>query len=163
MSELRLETEAGFEQALGDYLDLCRWRWYHTRRSDRSRKGFGDLVAVRERFVYCELKRSFLEPLSPDQLDWINQVAAVGVETHVLSPEMFDDGRIEQIFGPPRPTPPPRTYLSWVRVRCPRCRAKRMFHALVWGVPETRYNCVACGASIFRVIAGDEHELLRRR
>lgn len=61
------------------------WRHYHTRNSRKSVAGFFDLVLVRERVLWVELK---LEGKSPDaaQLNWIEDVAATGGEVYVWRP-----------------------------------------------------------------------------
>lgn len=58
---------------------------YHTYDSRRSASGFPDLVLVRERVVYIELKS---EPgkLSPAQKQWIGWLLEAGAEVYIARP-----------------------------------------------------------------------------
>jgi hypothetical protein len=69
---------------------LCRWREYHTHDSRRSAPGFPDLVLVRERVVFAELK-SEAGKLTPEQVAWANALAAAGAEVHVWRPRNWDE------------------------------------------------------------------------
>lgn len=72
-------------QAQATILDLAcalGWRHYHTHDSRRSPEGFPDLVLVRERVVFAELKKVGERP-RPEQVDWLNALAAAGGEVYV--------------------------------------------------------------------------------
>jgi hypothetical protein len=49
-------------------------------------KGFPDLVIVRERVIYAELKVGYND-LRPEQTMWLQKLAAAGQETYVWRPE----------------------------------------------------------------------------
>ena len=149
----RTETEASFEATFGEYLDLCGWRWYHTRRSSGSRRGFPDVAAVRERFVMAELKRSHDERPDAEQLAWLNDLARSGVETHVLTPSDWNE--ITVIFGPPRPPVFPSPALRWVVLKCPKCKRKRLFRFYDLGRPKSLYHCNCCMEGVMRDITED--------
>src|SRR5581483_5023024 len=62
-----------------------RWRVYHSYFSDRSEAGFPDLVLVRERVVYAELK-TMNGRLTDRQRDWIAALRDAGAEAYVWRP-----------------------------------------------------------------------------
>jgi len=66
------------------------WRLYHTHDSRRSEAGFPDLVLVRDRIVFAELK-SERGRLTFDQRKWLDALAAAGAETYVWRPTDWDD------------------------------------------------------------------------
>ena len=66
------------------------WRVYHTFDSRRSAEGFPDLVLVRDRVVFAELKREGERP-RPNQTDWLNTLAAAGAETYVWTLADWDE------------------------------------------------------------------------
>lgn len=61
------------------------WRHYHTHDSRKSAKGFPDLVLVRERVLYVELK-SEDGKLRPEQGPWLEALAAAGQEVYIWRP-----------------------------------------------------------------------------
>ena len=74
---------------------LNGWRHYHTRRSDRSVKGFPDLVLIRRKYgdhVYAELKHGKNTP-SKEQKEWLADLAAIGTEVHLWYPRDMADIR----------------------------------------------------------------------
>ena len=71
-------------------LDLTGWQWYHTGDSRKSNAGFPDLVMVRERVVYAELKKQSGK-VSPEQQVWIDALRAAGEEVYVWRPSDWDE------------------------------------------------------------------------
>jgi hypothetical protein len=74
--------EAVFGKALERLFDHFGWQWYHEPDSRRSRRGFPDYVAVREResdkrCIFSELKRQKRAWLKPDQKKWLDSLRAV--------------------------------------------------------------------------------------
>ena len=61
------------------------WRTYHTHDSRRSDPGFPDLVMVRERVVFAELKTA-TGKVSEDQLAWLGKLEAAGAEVYLWRP-----------------------------------------------------------------------------
>lgn len=53
-------------------------------------KGFPDLVLVRDRVIFAELKRDTEKPSSA-QRDWLDALERAGVEVYVWRPADFDD------------------------------------------------------------------------
>lgn len=79
-------TEKQLQQQVIDLARICGWqRRYHTYRSTRSEPGFPDLVLVRERIVFLELKTE-TGKLSPAQRDWLRDLAAADGETYLVRP-----------------------------------------------------------------------------
>ena len=64
------------------------WRYYHTVNAKRSRPGFPDLVLVRERVVFAELKRQDGK-LKPEQEQWLEALRHAGAEVHVWRPSDY--------------------------------------------------------------------------
>ncbi len=71
---------------------LRGWLVYHTHDSRRSAPGFPDLVlslARPPRLIFAELKTDHGR-LTPDQVEWMSRLGAVGVETYLWRPQDFD-------------------------------------------------------------------------
>lgn len=68
-------------------------RAYHTFDSRRSHPGFPDLVLVRERIIYAELKREprVSSPVSDAQKDWLDALSAAGGECYLWRPADLDE------------------------------------------------------------------------
>ena len=77
--------ERHFQQAVMDCARLLGWRVYHTFDSRRSNPGFPDLVLVRDRVVFAELKTERGQ-LSRDQAEWLDALGAAGAEAHLWRP-----------------------------------------------------------------------------
>ena len=100
------ETEDEFASKVEELLDLSGWEWYHTRRSDRSKKGFPDYVCIRNaglrgsgarlsnELLVFELKGNAASgrgTVSEDQKKWLHLFAGVpGVKSGVFWPEDLD-------------------------------------------------------------------------
>lgn len=61
-------------------------RTYHTYDSRRSHSGFPDLVLVRERIMFVELK-SQTGKLGAMQKEWLEALIAAGAEAYVIRPD----------------------------------------------------------------------------
>jgi VRR-NUC domain len=77
-----------------------------TYRADHS-SGFPDLVLVRDRVIFAELKREGGK-LSAAQREWVEALEKAGAETYVWFPSMLD--QVAEILsnrsqGAPRPPP----------------------------------------------------------
>jgi hypothetical protein len=82
-------TERAWQQQVLELATLYRWAWYHTHDSRRSPAGFPDLVLVRERLVFAELKTD-KGRLSTNQLCWQNLLNHAGAEVYVWRPRDLD-------------------------------------------------------------------------
>lgn len=83
-------TEKEWAAQVKQLVDATGWNGaYHTFDSRRSASGFPDLVLVRERVVYLELKRE-AGRLSPAQRQWIGWLIAAGAEVYVARPRDLD-------------------------------------------------------------------------
>jgi hypothetical protein len=69
---------------------------YHTYRSKRSPSGFPDLVCVRERVLFAELK-GVATRVTRDQQRWLDALGAAGAETYLWRPDDWDD--IKAVLG----------------------------------------------------------------
>ena len=88
MAEPLLEKQA--QSAIVDLATLLGWRVYHTFDSRRSQAGFPDLVLVRDRVIYAEIKRAGQKP-RPDQVDWLNALSRAGAEVYVWTWDDYDE------------------------------------------------------------------------
>lgn len=70
---------------------LGGWAYYHTHDSRRSVAGFPDLVLVRvPELVVAELK-TVKGRIRPEQQEWLDGLAACGIETHLWRPGQLDE------------------------------------------------------------------------
>lgn len=92
--ELRMDlamSEAEFQRIVVQLAKLRGWMTYHTYDSRRSDEGFPDLVMVRERIIYIELKAERKDrKLSKVQQEWISKLHAAGAEVYVWRPSDWD-------------------------------------------------------------------------
>ena len=66
------------------------WMVYHTYDSRRSEEGFPDLVLLRERLVFVELKREGEEPTKAQQV-WLGKLWQAGYEAYLWRPSDEDE------------------------------------------------------------------------
>jgi len=71
-------------------------RSYHTFDSRRSSSGFPDLVLVRDRIVYAELKTA-KGKLSAEQSGWLDALAQAGGEAYLWRPADLDE--VAKVLG----------------------------------------------------------------
>lgn len=81
-----------------------RWDWltYHTHRSDRSEPGWPDLVLLhvaRRRLLIVELKTK-RGRVTPAQQQWLDGLAAVGIDARVWRPADLASGEITRTLNP---------------------------------------------------------------
>ena len=79
------ELEREFQTTVLQLAETLHWRAYHTHDSRRSQPGFPDLVLVRERVIFVELKRDGQKP-SANQVVWLNDLARAGAEVYLWTP-----------------------------------------------------------------------------
>lgn len=104
------QTESNFQQTVIDFAHLTGWRAVHFRgvrvqRKDGSiyyqtpvqadSKGLPDLILVRERVVWAELKVG-KGKLTPEQVDWLDALTAAGQECYIWYPSDWDE--IEKVL-----------------------------------------------------------------
>lgn len=82
-------TEAQFQRQVTDLAKTLGWRIYHPVVSRLSVKGWPDLVLVRERVLYRELKAANKQT-TPEQDDWLASLAAAGQDVGVWWPHMLE-------------------------------------------------------------------------
>ena len=81
--------EKAWQQAVVDTARLRGWLVYHTHDSRRSEAGFPDLVLVRDRVVFVELKAE-AGRLSEAQARWLARLGAAGADVHCWRPSDWD-------------------------------------------------------------------------
>lgn len=94
-TQLRRQSESQFQAAVILLAEVCGWKVYHTHDSRRSNKGFPDLVLVRERTIYRELKTE-TGKLTPEQRDWLLALRQAGDDADMWRPR--DWQHIEDIL-----------------------------------------------------------------
>lgn len=90
-------SEKEFDAQVADLAKATGWHRYHTYRSTKSPAGFPDLVLVRERVVYIELK-SESGKLSKAQAQWILWLLEAAAEVVIARPH--DLALLGQLLGP---------------------------------------------------------------
>ncbi len=103
-SSVSAMTEAELQECVIATAHLFGWRVAHFRAAQTKHgwrtpvaadgKGFPDLVLVRDRVVFVELKAE-RGRTSPEQLDWLAALANAGAEQYVWRPSDWADGTIE--------------------------------------------------------------------
>lgn len=84
-------TEAQWQATVLDVAGFGGWLAYHTHDSRRSQKGFPDLVLVRDRVLFVELKTDAkASKLTRDQQRWLGALDRAGAEVHVWRPSNYD-------------------------------------------------------------------------
>lgn len=89
--------EKEWQQQVVALLHVLGYRCYHTHDSRRSQPGFPDIVAVRDRVVYLELKRE-KGVVADKQRDWLGALHRAGAEVYVARPRHFD--KLAAVLGP---------------------------------------------------------------
>lgn len=82
-------TEKRFQQQVVQLARLNSWTVYHTYDSRRSEPGFPDLVLVRDRVLFRELKAQDGR-LSRHQRIWIGRLKDAGADVEVWRPNQWD-------------------------------------------------------------------------
>jgi hypothetical protein len=95
--QLPAVTEKVFLARVIECARLFRWKAYHTHDSRYSAAGFPDLVLVRERVVFAELKTD-RGVISPAQAEWLAKLRRAGAEVHLWRPA--DWREIERVLKP---------------------------------------------------------------
>lgn len=95
-------TEKQLQAAVIELAGYLKWKTYHTYDSRRSAAGFPDLVLVRDRILFVELKTA-KGKLSAYQQAWIDDLDRVAVEgsevvVYVWRPVHWTNGEIEEVL-----------------------------------------------------------------
>lgn len=80
-----IDQEATFQSQVLEMAKRLHWLAYHTRDSRRSEPGFPDLVLVRDRVIFAELK-SERGKMSPEQITWRDALRSAGAEFYEWRP-----------------------------------------------------------------------------
>lgn len=78
-------AETEWQQVVVDYATLHGWWAWHDQDPRRNRAGLPDLLLIRERVIWAELK-SERGKLRPAQRELVDRFAAAGVTVHVWRP-----------------------------------------------------------------------------
>ena len=87
---LRSISEKDFSQQIYNLATWLKWKVYRTWKSIHSPSGFPDLVLVRERIVFAELKSEGSKLTSP-QLEWVLALDAAGGEAYAWWPHSWEE------------------------------------------------------------------------
>jgi hypothetical protein len=82
-------TEKALQAHVLDLAQLFGWLAYHTFDARRSEPGFPDVVLVRERVLFVELKTE-RGRLSPAQVEWLRALLGAGAEVYLVRPRNLD-------------------------------------------------------------------------
>ena len=94
--------EKDWQKQVRELAQTLGWRRaYHTFDSRRSDTGFPDLVLVRDRVVFLELKRE-KGKVSPDQREWLRALTAAKAEVYLARPRHLQ--ALAQVLGPRQST-----------------------------------------------------------
>jgi hypothetical protein len=83
-------SEAQWQTTVTELATLLNWAWYHTRDSRRSPAGFPDLVLVRDRVIYAELKATSGR-LTQWQKQWAERLRNAGAEVYCWHPSNYPE------------------------------------------------------------------------
>lgn len=89
-------TEKQWHALVVEMAGVCGWMHYHTYRSTKSPPGFPDLVLVKDRTIFVELKTNEGK-LTVDQCLWRDALRAAGSEWHLWRPR--DEEKIRDLLG----------------------------------------------------------------
>lgn len=94
------ETEAAWQRKLTAMARLLGWMTYHTYDSRRSDEGFPDLVLVRERVIFAELKTDAKSSKPSNmQIAWAQGLTTAGAEVYLWRPKDWE--QIREILAKP--------------------------------------------------------------
>ena len=79
-------TERQFQAWVIDVAKAHGWKVYHTYDSRRSEPGFPDLVLVRDRVLFRELKTD-IGRISPAQKEWGDALTQAGADFEIWRPQ----------------------------------------------------------------------------
>lgn len=102
-----LISEADWQATVTDLAAVHGWRVFHARPARTARgwatpvaydgAGFPDLVLVRERVVFAELK-SHRGKVTGDQQAWLDSLGRGGAEVYVWRPDDFEE--VREVLAP---------------------------------------------------------------
>jgi hypothetical protein len=78
-------AEKDFQAEVVKFAKRNGWKAFHVHDSRKSEKGWPDLVLVRERILFAELK-SETGTTTPDQDDWLEALRRAGAEVYLWRP-----------------------------------------------------------------------------
>ena len=95
IKELRPQSEASFQAQIIRLAELCKWRVYHVSNvkghlRNRTSVGFPDLVLVRDRVIFAEIKAE-KGRMTKAQKDWNEALHIAGAETYIWRPRDWED------------------------------------------------------------------------
>lgn len=90
MSRIKPISEREFQAQVIQLARLLGWWAYHTHDSRRSNAGFPDLVLVRNRVIYAELKTD-RGAVRREQAEVMAALRKAGAEVYLWRPAMWDE------------------------------------------------------------------------
>ena len=101
-------TEQQLQDAIVEAARLVGWRVAHWRPARTTKgwrtacaydaKGFPDLVLVKDRVIFAELKAA-RGALGDEQELWRTALATAGAEWHLWTPADWQDGSVDRVLG----------------------------------------------------------------
>jgi hypothetical protein len=88
-------SEAELQNNIVELANVFGWLVFHDHDSRMNNPGFPDLVLVRERVIYAELKNA-KGKYRPDQKVWMRQLIGAGESCFLWRPAHWQDGSIEK-------------------------------------------------------------------
>lgn len=89
-------SEKKFQAAVIAFAESRGWKCYHTHDSRRSAKGFPDLVMVRDKLIFAELKVKGGK-LTQEQRDWLSCLCQAGQLAYAWNPSHWPE--IEKLLA----------------------------------------------------------------
>lgn len=86
----KLTLEIDFQKTIIELAEIYGWCYFHDNDSRRNIAGLPDLILVRERVIYAELKKQDGK-LSRKQKEWIARLKNARQEVYVWRPSDFED------------------------------------------------------------------------
>lgn len=105
-------SEREFQSQILQLAKAFGWLWFHTYDARRSQPGFPDLVLVRERVIFAELKTARGKQ-SDAQRAWESRLRAAKAEFYLWRPDSWDE--IRRVLAPVAGAAP----AAWVGVQVP--------------------------------------------
>ena len=103
--DVRSDLESAWHREVCDIARSLGWAYYHTVNPRKSNAGFPDLVLVRERIIFAELKREKGGRVSEAQQDWFDLLTLAGAECYIWKPsdrDMVDRVLSVRVVSDPR-------------------------------------------------------------
>lgn len=96
------QTEQAFQRQVEDLAALLGWYTWHINLPQRSKAGFPDILAIRERVIWIELKvyrKGGRGKVMPEQKAFHDMLRAAGQEVYVFWDDSEDWERLKEVLS----------------------------------------------------------------